>query len=104
MSEVPLPGCCSQGHMTTLRTVRVLIGEAPLCLHVPTGGLVGLALQVHSAQARGTLSRGWKQKSLQATHCSSFTIAPHQARVSFSFTKDLSPRLQLTDPRASPPL
>ena len=27
-------------------------------LHVPTGGLVGLALKVHSAQARGILSMG----------------------------------------------
>ena len=27
-------------------------------LHVPTGGLVGLALKVHLAHARGTLSMG----------------------------------------------
>ena len=27
-------------------------------VHVPTGGLVGLALQVHRAQARGALSMG----------------------------------------------
>jgi len=33
-------------------------GPDSLELHVPTGGLVGLALKVHLAQTRGTLSMG----------------------------------------------
>ena len=45
--------CMSALHLTTLSG-----GPDSLELHVPTGGLVGLALKVHLAQARGTLSIG----------------------------------------------
>jgi len=53
-------------------------GPDSLELHVPTGGLVGLALKVHLAQARGVPCR-WEEKSMHATRSSSFTPVPHDS-------------------------
>ena len=45
-------------------------GTPTIALHIHTGGLVGLALKIHLAQARGTLSM---EREVYATRSSSFT-------------------------------
>ena len=68
MSEVPLYAW--EEHRTTLQVGTASARVNPA--HVPPGGLVGLALQVHSLKP-GAPSRG-ENESLHATRTSSFRV------------------------------
>jgi len=62
--------CMNPLHLTTPSS-----GPDTFELHVPTGGLVGLALKVHWHKP-GAPSR-WEETSMHATRSSSITPVPH---------------------------